>query len=87
MDPYIEESICSGCVVQQGHYFCRDVVCDNNLIHLVNQLFLIQLFLIIEIFSRTHIYIYSIYLLILHAFMFRHVSDTFAAAAGSGNIP
>lgn len=27
VDPYIEESICSGCVVQQGHYFCRDVAC------------------------------------------------------------
>ncbi|XP_014488981.1 PREDICTED: cytoplasmic polyadenylation element-binding protein 1 isoform X1 [Dinoponera quadriceps] len=27
VDPYIEESICSVCVVQQGHYFCRDAVC------------------------------------------------------------
>ncbi|XP_018358755.1 PREDICTED: cytoplasmic polyadenylation element-binding protein 1 isoform X2 [Trachymyrmex cornetzi] len=27
VDPYIEESICSICVVQQGHYFCRDVAC------------------------------------------------------------
>ncbi|KAL0122001.1 hypothetical protein PUN28_007060 [Cardiocondyla obscurior] len=27
VDPYIEESICSVCVVQQGHYFCRDVAC------------------------------------------------------------
>ncbi|XP_050574079.1 cytoplasmic polyadenylation element-binding protein 1 isoform X1 [Bombus affinis] len=27
VDPYLEDSMCSGCSVQQGPYFCREVVC------------------------------------------------------------
>lgn len=27
VDPYLEDSLCSVCNVQQGPYFCRDVVC------------------------------------------------------------
>ncbi|KOX67610.1 Cytoplasmic polyadenylation element-binding protein 1-B, partial [Melipona quadrifasciata] len=27
VDPYLEDSMCSGCSVQQGPYFCREVMC------------------------------------------------------------
>lgn len=27
VDPYLEDSMCSGCLVQQGPYFCREVMC------------------------------------------------------------
>ncbi|XP_008547934.1 cytoplasmic polyadenylation element-binding protein 1 isoform X2 [Microplitis demolitor] len=27
IDPYLEDSVCSGCYVQQGPYFCREQVC------------------------------------------------------------
>ncbi|XP_043259532.1 cytoplasmic polyadenylation element-binding protein 1-B [Colletes gigas] len=27
IDPYLEDSMCSGCSVQQGPYFCREVMC------------------------------------------------------------
>ncbi|GLV44082.1 oo18 RNA-binding protein [Carabus blaptoides fortunei] len=27
VDPYLEDSLCSGCAVQQGPYFCRELLC------------------------------------------------------------
>lgn len=30
VDPYLEDSMCNLCKVQQGPYFCRDMVSNND---------------------------------------------------------
>ena len=27
IDPYLEDSLCSVCALQQGPFFCRDLIC------------------------------------------------------------
>ena len=29
VDPYLEDALCSGCMVKQGPYFCRHLACFN----------------------------------------------------------
>ncbi|KAK7872000.1 hypothetical protein R5R35_004516 [Gryllus longicercus] len=33
VDPYLEDSLCSACNVQQGPYFCRELVCFRYYCH------------------------------------------------------